>query len=103
MRDITVAFKKEDLELIGILKENFGDTLCFYESKGFDGSEFVFVVLIPVVSITIEIIDFFWNHFSKEKNKGRVVIKADQEICIEGYSVDEVKDLLETIFENGDD
>ena len=103
MIDITVALKKEDVELIDSLKENFGADLCFYESKGFDGSEFVFVVLIPVQSITIDIIYFFWNHFAKEKDKGRVIINEGQEICIEGYTADEVKEILEVIYKNRND
>ena len=103
MKDITVAFKKEDLELVGVLNEKFGDDLCIYESKGFDGLEFVFVALIPIISVTIDVIDFFLNHFAKEKNTGRVIFKEDQGIEVVGDSAVEVKELLEILMDEDKD
>ena len=43
------------------------------------------------------------SKFCKEKNTGRVIIKEDQGISIEGYTADEVKELLEILMDEDKD
>lgn len=103
MSDITVKFKSNDEEIKDALNNEFGSDVDFYESKGFDGSEFIFVAVIPIAALTFQVVDFFLNHFSKKKNSGRVIIKEGKEIVIEGYSFDEVKAILKLLMENDDE
>ena len=100
MSDITVKFKSNDEEIKEVLNNEFGSNVDFYESKGFDGSEFIFVAVIPIAALTFQVIDFFWNHFSKKKNSGRVIIQEGKDIVIEGYNFDEVEAILKIIMDN---
>lgn len=103
MRDLTVKFKVNDDELRNALSNEFGEDVDFYESKGFDGSEFVFVAVIPILELTFQITDFFMNHFAKKENTGRVIVRENKEISIEGYTAKEVRDILLTILEDDDE
>jgi len=97
MKEIAIAFKKEDVEIKELLSSNFGDNISFLETKGFDGNEFVFVAIIPITALSVQIVDFFLSHFSNKKNTGRVIIKKDRSISIEGYTADEVVRILESL------
>lgn len=100
MSDITVKFKSNDREIKDALNNEFGDNVDFFESKGFDGSEFIFVAVIPIAALTFQVIDFFLNHFSSKKNSGRIIIKEGKDVIIEGYNFDEVEDFLKSLLDN---
>jgi hypothetical protein len=98
MINIVVGFHKDDEEINLLLKEQFGDVVQLIQSSGFDGSEIFFTAIIPIASLTTQIIDFFLSHFSKKSGKGRVLITKDEIISIEGYNADETKKIIEAIY-----
>ena len=97
MSDITIKFNRDDNDLKNAIKSIFGDEVDFFEAKGFDGSEFIFVAVLPIAALTVQVIDFFMTHFSQKRETGRVVIKEGREVILEGYSADDVKTIIESI------
>lgn len=101
MNEVVVAFKSDDIDFKKTLTSTFGEGVQIFESDGFDGNTFVFVALIPIVSVTVELVDFFLTHLVKNKNvhsDNRVVMKSKGNfISLTGYSRDEVIDILKEI------
>lgn len=103
MSDITVKFKSNDKEMQDALNNEFGDNVDYFESKGFDGNEFIFAAVVPIAELTLQVIDFFWRYFSQKGDLKRVIVKNGKDIVIEGYKFDEVKELLKLILDNNDE
>lgn len=99
MKQITICFQQNDYEMIDDLNKFFNDDIKIQKTKSFDGYEVLFTAIIPIVALTIQTIDFFFTHFSQKKNSGRFFKTKEGTLVIEGYTVDEVKQILENIEE----
>lgn len=97
MEGIKIAFSQSDTEMIEILKNTFGNNVQIYEKKSLSGFEVLFIAVIPTVGVTISVVDFLYNHFTKPKNKGRVVIDKNGKIDMEGYTKDEVIEVYNAV------
>lgn len=94
---IKIAFLKNDTEMIEILKNTFGNNVQIYEKKSLTGFEKLFIAIIPTVGVIISIVDFLYEHFTKSKNKGRVIIDKNGKVDMEGYTKDEVIDVYNAV------
>lgn len=99
MKQITICFQQNDYEMIDDLNKFFNDDIKIQKTKSFDGYEVLFTAIIPIAALTIQTIDFFFTHFSQKKNTGRFIKTKEGTLVIEGYTVDEVKQILENIEE----
>lgn len=99
MKQITICFQQNDYEMIDDLNKFFNDDIKIQKTKSFDGYEVLFTAIIPITALTIQTIDFFFTHFSQKKNTGRFIKTKQGTLVIEGYTVDEVKQILENIEE----
>lgn len=99
MKEITICFQQNDYEMIDGLKHYFDVDIKLQKTKSFDGYEVLFTAIIPIVALTIQTIDFFFAHFSQKKNSGRFIKTKEGTLVLEGYTIDEVKQILENIEE----
>lgn len=94
--ELFVLCNKND-DFVNICKKEFKDTEVI-ETSSFSGYYDAFILIIPLVALTIQTIDFFWNHFSKPHNTGRLIVKKDKtKISLEGYTKDEILEILKEI------
>ena len=97
MEGIKIAFSKNDTEMIEVLKSTFGKNVQIYEKKSLTGFEVLFIAIIPTVGVTISVVDFLYNHFTKPENKGRIIINKNGKIDMEGYTKDEVIEVYNAV------
>lgn len=99
MKEITVCFQQDDYELIDDLKRYFDDDIKFQKTKSFDGYEVLFTAIIPIMALTVQTIDFFFSHFSQKKNSGRFIKTKEGTLILDGFTKDEIIQILENIEE----
>lgn len=94
--ELFVLCNKND-DFITICKKEFENTEII-ETSSFSGYYDAAMLIIPLVALTMQTIDFILEHFSKPHNTGRVIIKKDKtKISLEGYTKDEIIEILEEI------
>lgn len=109
--ELIMSFEKNDKELIKAIQEQFGNNIKYEESKGFDGLEILLTAIVPITSLTIEIIDFILANFcNKDKDedidsidKKRVIVESGGNIDLKGYNEEEACKIIECYFKNQND
>lgn len=99
MKEITICFQQNDYEMIDAIKQFFDDDIKLQKTKSFDGYEVLFTAIVPIAALTMQTVDFFFAHFSQKKNSGRFIKTKEGTLVLEGYTIDEVKQILENIEE----
>lgn len=104
MNELVISFEKTDIEMISALNYQFEDIVKYEENKGFNGLEVLVTAIIPITSLTVQVIDFILTYLKKESsnNKKRVLISSDGSIDLRGYTEEEVRKILHCYFENQD-
>lgn len=106
MMELVISFQKDDAELVAALEDFFGDKIAYEESKNFDGLDFFLTVVIPVSSLSIQLVDFILSYFNNKETKGpakgkqRVIISPNGSIDLRGYSEKEARKIINCYFEN---
>ena len=59
--ELVMSFKKNDIELIQAIENQFGKSIIYEESKGFGGLEVLLTAIVPVTALTVQIIDFIFK------------------------------------------
>ena len=102
MYNLVFSFESNDIELQEMLKKEFGE-LNYQAVKNFDGLNVFLTVIVPIASLTTQIIDFVVTHFTKKGNKNlpkRVLISKEGTIDLKNYDAKEVKLILESYLKN---
>lgn len=95
--ELFVLCNKKDDDFVTICKKTFENTEVI-ETSSFSGYYDAMMLIIPLAALTMQTIDFIWEHFSKPNNTGRAIIKKDKtKISLEGYSKDEIIEILKEI------
>lgn len=107
--ELVISFEKNDKELIEALQQQFGNNIKYEESKGFDGLQTLLTAVVPITSLTVQIIDFILANFcnrdktSDNADKKRVIIESDGTLDLTGYEEEEACRIIECYFENQHD
>ena len=91
-------FKEDDLQFKELLQEKFPE-VEFSRVRGFDANTFVFVALIPLLSLTVEIADFIMSHMVSQAGKERKVIIDGESVTLENYSRNDVIKIIKALNE----
>lgn len=97
MKEIYIEFDKKDLEFLEILKNNFGDNLEIVDKRYLNGGVETFIAVITILDVTLHCIEFFKTYLANPKNTGRVILTEKGKKIIEGYSEEEVVNILKEI------
>lgn len=85
----------KDDELKKALNDSFGDNVEYIEVHSFEGLSDMLQAVVPLIPPLAE---FLFTYFGKPRvnnESKRVIIKKNgAKITIEGYSVEEIKDIL---------
>ena len=98
MNEITLSFSHDDTELKDVIKNTFGD-LDFSYAKSLSGLEVFVVVAIPAATLTIQLLDFLFTHFSKSKDKNRHIVTLDGPVSLCDKTKEEIKKEIQLILE----
>lgn len=103
--ELVMSFKKNDIELIQAIENQFGKNIIYEESKGFGGLEVLLTAIVPVTALTVQIIDFilanFWNKGKEQSNNNkRIIVDPNGNIDLKGYTEEEARKIIERYFEN---
>jgi len=93
------------------IKKLFGENIDFVEERSVTGMDIVFVAIIPVASLTVQVIDFILTHFvrneenlsdaeEEKKKQCRKVEVSNSRITLYDYSAEEVISIIRSILEN---
>lgn len=104
MSDLIMSFSEEDDELIGAIKEMFGDSVIYEKNKNFDGLGFLLTAVVPLASLTVQIIDFILTYFHKNNDSSnnkskRILITKEGDLNLKGYTEDEAIKIIKGYFE----
>ena len=96
--DIIFGCEKTDKEFPVLINNEFVNTEEA-ESYGFSGMEDMVIIIVPLVALSVQVIDFIMTHISKDKpkSKGRVVIVKGKKYTFDGYTKDEIIDILKEL------
>ena len=98
MKEIIVCFSESDMKMRSEIESFFGEDVKFHSEKSLSGVEFFLVAVIPMTSLTFQIIDFFMTHFADNSIKEeRLVEISKSRISIKGYKSKEVEKILTAI------
>ena len=64
-----ISFEKNDKELIEALQQQFGNNIKYEESKGFDGLQILLTAVVPITTLTVQIIVFILENFCNRDKK----------------------------------
>lgn len=73
------------------------------KKESYSGIEDAIILIVPVASLSIQLVEFVWTHFTNKKNSNRTVIINGKKRKIVGYSKDEVIEILETLKSSPED
>ena len=96
-RYIMIECLESDTELISELNCNFGNELEQYNKKSIVGLESYILLIVPIIALTVQVVDFFLTHLCNKKDSKRFIFTKNGKISIEGFNANEVKDILETL------
>jgi hypothetical protein len=96
-----MSCSKEDTEFLDSVKSSFSNYEVI-ESSGFDGIGQTITVVVPLIALSIQAIDFVLTHLCEKKDKGRILITKKGNIIIEGYSKNEIVDVLKNLCDTND-
>jgi len=94
--DIMFGCRKEDDDFRKDAKETFSEIEEF-ENYSFSGLGEMTILILPLTALVVQITDFILTHISNKKNSGRVVIIKGKKYSFEGYSKDEVIEILQEL------
>lgn len=97
MKEIYVEFEKGDTEFLENLNVNFGDDFEIVNKRYLAGGVEVFIAVITILDVTLHCIEFFMTYLANPKNTGRVILTENGKKIIEGYSEEEVINILKEI------
>lgn len=106
--ELIMSLEKNDEELIAALQQQF-NKIEYVESKNFDGLEILLTAVVPVTTLTVQIMDFILTYFWKTDKKSvgadkkRVIIESDGSIDLRGFEEEEARRVIECYFENQHD
>lgn len=111
MRSLKICFPTSDTEMKHEIKKLFGENIDFVEERSVTGMDIVFVAIIPVASLTVQVIDFILTHFvrneenlsdaeEEKKKQCRKVEVSNSRIILYDYSAEEVISIIRSILEN---
>ncbi len=69
MEELRLCFPIDDIEMKQAIEKEFGKDVTFIEERSATGMEILLVAIVPIVSLTVEIIDFVLTHLVKKKEK----------------------------------
>ena len=101
MLELKLRYQEHDQKFEKEVKEVFPNCHVIQSEKSFDGLEIFVTVGIPIVSLSIQIIDFIFDHLAAKKEKStsgktfkRALVTKEGDLYLEGYEKDEVKEIL---------
>ena len=92
MLKIAIGFNKDDGEIESLIRDSFSN-VKIVQSRGFDGWDIFFIAIIPVLRLSVEVVDRIVAILSS--NPKSVLILKDEIISIENYSAKGVREILE--------
>lgn len=104
--DIIFGCQKNDNEFGKLVNAEF-ENIETLENFSFSGMEEFLIFLIPLTAVSVQIVDFIMTHIQtgkqkkenerEDKNIGRVVIVKGKKYTFEGYTKDEVIEILKEL------
>lgn len=101
MYELRLRYQEHDQEFEKALDEAFPDFHIIQSEKNFDGLDIFITVGIPIASLSIQIIDFVFNHLVSRKDKSksekthkRALVTNEGDLYLDGYEKDKVRDVL---------
>lgn len=94
--EIMFGCRKSDQEFINIMNDNF-EEIDECENFSFSGMEELVLFIVPIAALTLQVADFVRTHVSKPKNTGRVVIIKGKKYSFEGYTSNEIVEILKEL------
>ena len=96
--DIIFGYEKTDKEFQTLINNEFVNAEEI-ESYGFSGMDDMIIIIVPIVALSVQLIDFIMTHITREKHKGkgRVVIVKGKKYTFDGYTKDEIIDILKEL------
>lgn len=93
--DIIFACSKEDNDFRDIISNRFDD-IEELESFSLSGMEEMILFMVPILSLTVQVVDFVWTHMSNT-SKDRFVIINGKKRYFKNYSKDEIVEILQEL------
>ena len=93
--DIIFACSKEDKEFCKLVNENFTGVEEL-ENYSFSGMEEMVLFMVPIISLSVQIIDFIFTHMKDTSNDRYVVINGKKKYFY-NFSKDEIIEILQSI------
>lgn len=104
MQELRLCFPIDDIAMKEDLDKVFGDKVSYTEERSATGMEILLVAVVPLTSLTIQIIDFILNHLVKKGEKDepekqqRKIEYSESRIVLYGYNPDEAIKIIKGIF-----
>lgn len=111
MHNLKICFPTSDVEMKDEIKKMFGENIDFVEERSVTGMDVVLVAIIPVASLTVQIIDFILTYLVKgeetpsntenqNKKQCRKIEVSNSRITLYDYSAEEATAILRSIWDN---
>lgn len=97
MENITFVYQIEDNEFASALNDEFSENVDIVEVQRLNGNS-VYNAIVTLSSIVV-IADFIMKYFAGSNGKKRFVLIKKKEITMEGYSKNEIIEVLKTVVE----